>query len=226
MSTQKSHKEPTEQINDFLDNLNHYFEQYKNIILGSLAAIVILLAGAFIYKNYIKGPKEEKAKDAIYMAQYLFAQDSFALALKGSGNVKGFESIVKDFGGTAAGNSARFYAGVCNLNLGKFAEAEKYLEDFKTDDPILSARKYGCLGDAYAEQKQMEKAIDNYKNAIEIDNELTAPTYMYRAALALDITGKKDEALALYQKLNKDYPNSQEGQAAELAIGKLEQEVK
>jgi hypothetical protein len=26
--------------------------------------------------------------------------------------------------------------------------------------------------------------------------------------------------------LNKDYPNSQEGQAAELAIGKLEQEVK
>jgi TolA-binding protein len=226
MSINNSNSEPINKINDLLDNANHYFEQYKNIILGGLAAVFIVFAGIFIYKNYIKAPKEAKAKDAIFLAQYLFAKDSFELALKGNGNVKGFENIIKNYGGTTVGNTARYYAGVCNLNLGKFTEAVKYLEEFKTDDPLIAARKFGCLGDAYAEQKQMEKAIENYKKAANIENEITAPTYMYRAALALDLAGKKEEALETYEKLNTTYPNSQEGQAAELAIGKLEQEVK
>lgn len=217
-------KQPIDQVNDFLDNINHFIERYKNIFIGAIVALIVVFGGLFVYKSFIKGPKESKAQDAIYMAQYLFAKDSFQLALKGEGNVEGFESIAKKYGGTAAGNTAKFYAGVCNLQLGKFAEAVKYLEDFSTNDPIINARKYGCLGDAYAEQKQMEKAISNYKKAYENNNELIAPTYMFRSALALEPTDKK-AALEIYKKLTSTYPNSQEGQAAELAIAKLEQET-
>ena len=136
------------------------------------------------------------------------------------------EKIANEYGSTAAGNTAKFYAGVCNLKKKKYADAIKFLEDFSTDDPLVNARKFGCLGDAYAEQKKMDVAISNYKKAYAYDNEITAPTYMYRAALALELSDKKNEALELYQKLNTTYPNSQEGQAAELSIGKLEQQVK
>ncbi len=156
-------------------------------------------------------------------AQKYFEMDSMSQALKGDGVHLGFEAIAKQYSGTAAGNRAAFGAGVANLKLGKFAEAIKYLEDFSTDDAVLNARKFGCIGDAYAEQNQMDKAIENYKKAADAaDNDVTAPTYLYRAALALEQKGNKKDALELYKKLNNGYPNSQEANAAEINIAKLE----
>ncbi|MCB9075930.1 MAG: tetratricopeptide repeat protein [Chitinophagales bacterium] len=226
MAKKQQESQALQKVNDFMDNIDLFIEQYKNIIIGVIVGLVLLFGGLYAYKHFIKAPKEAKAKDAIFNAQYLFAKDSFQLALNGSGNIQGFKKIADEYGSTAAGNTAKFYAGVCNLNLKKYAEAVKYLEDFSTKDPLGNARKYGCLGDAYAEQKKMDEAINNYKKAYAYDNEVTAPTYMYRAALALELSDKKNEALELYKKLNTTYPNSQEGQAAELSIGKLEQQVK
>ena len=69
----------------------------------------------------------------------------------------------------------------------------------------------------------MDNAIENYKKAVAAaDNETTAPTYLYRAALAIEQKGNKKDALELYKELNTKYPNSQEGMAAEITIAKLE----
>lgn len=212
-----------EQLSNVFTNAEYFFEQYRNIILGVIAALILGIGGWWAYNNMVKGPKETKAKNAIIYAQKYFDMDSMTLALKGDGKNIGFEAIVKQYSGTAAGNRAAFGAGVASLKLGKYIDAVKYLEDFNTSDPLLSARKYGCLGDAYAEQKQMDKAIENYKKAADAaDNEITAPTYLYRAALALEQKGNKKEALELYKKVNNAYPNSQEGMAAEISVAKLE----
>ncbi|HRB19420.1 MAG TPA: hypothetical protein PKZ14_05005, partial [Chitinophagales bacterium] len=65
--------------------------------------------------------------------------------------------------------------------------------------------------------------IENYKKAAaQANNELTAPTYLFRAALALSQKGNNKEALELFKKLNTDFPNSQEGAASEIYIAKLE----
>lgn len=219
-------EEGNEKLTEVFSNAEYFFEQYRNIILGVAAVLVIGAGGWWGYTNFIKGPKETKAKDAIVYAQRYFDSDSMSLALKGDGTHLGFEAIAKQYGGTAAGNRATFGAGVCNLKLGKYAEAIKYLEDFSTDDAVLTARKFGCIGDAYAEQNQMDKAIDNYKKAADAaDNEVTAPTYLYRAALATEQKGNKKEALELYKKLKTGYPNSQEGMFSEISIAKLEAET-
>lgn len=212
-----------EKLTHAFTDAEYYFEKYKNIILGAIAVIAVVIGGWWAYNNLIKGPKENKAKDAIFFAQRYFEQDSMNLALKGDGVHLGFEAIAKQYSGTAAGNRAEFGAGVANLQLGKYADAVKYLEKFSTDDAILNARKYGCLGDAYAEQNQMDKAIENYKKAADAaDSDLTTPTYLFRAALALEQKGNKKDALELYKKLNTNYPNSQEGAAAEIYVAKLE----
>lgn len=216
-------EEGNEKLSHVFTNAEYFFEQYKNIILGVIAVLVIGVGGWWAYNNLVKGPKENKAKDAIIYAQKYFEMDSMTQALKGDGVHLGFEAIAKQYSGTAAGNRATFGAGVANLKLGKFAEAVKYLEDFSTDDAVLTARKFGCIGDAYAEQNQMDKAIDNYKKAADAaDNDITAPTYLYRAALALELKGNKKDALEIFKKLNANYPNSQEGMASEITIAKLE----
>lgn len=216
-------EEGNAKLSDVFNNAEYYFEQYKNIILGVVAAIVLVIGGIWGYKNLVKGPKESKVQDAIVYAQKYFEIDSMALALNGDGQHLGFEAIAKQYDGTPAGNRANFGAGVASLKLGKYAEAVKFLDKFSTEDPILEARKYGCLGDAYAEQNQMDKAIENYKKAAEkADNELTAPTYLFRAALALAQKGKNDDALKLFKQVNDNYPATQEGAAAEMYIAKME----
>lgn len=212
-----------EKLSHLFESTEYFFEQYKNIIIGVLVAIVVVIGGWWAFNNLVKKPKEQKAMAAIINAQNYFEMDSLNFALKGDGAHLGFEAIAKQYSGTPAGNRANFCAGVCNLKLGKYPEAIKYLEDFNTSDALFTARKFGCIADAYAEQNQMDKAIDNYKKAADAaDNELTAPTYLYRAALALEQKGNKKEALELYKKVNKNYPTSQEGMASEIYIAKLE----
>lgn len=215
-------EEENKKLTDAFLNAEYFFEKYRNIIIGAIAAIVLVGGGYWVYTNMIKGPKEEKAKNAIFFAQQYFDADSMRLALNGDGKNAGFATIAKQFGGTAAGNRANFGAGVASLKLGKYADAIKYLSDFSTDDALLNARKFGCIADAYAEQNQMDKAIENYKKAAAADNEFTTPTYTFRAALALSQKGNNKEALELYKKIYADFPNSQEGAASEIYIAKLE----
>lgn len=220
----KQNANETDKLKDFVDNAEHFYEQYKFVILGILVALIVVVGGFSIYKKLIKAPKEEKAQKAIFGAQDLFARDSFALALKGDGTSLGFETIASKYKGTAAGNTAKFYAGVCELHTGNYAAAIKYLEDFSTDDALLTARKFGCIGDAYAEQDQIDKAIDNYKKAVDAsDNEIIAPSYIYRLAVAYELKKDYKNALEQFKNVFDNYPNTQEASAAEMVIAKLEQ---
>lgn len=219
-------EEGNEKLTYAFNNAEYFFEQYKNIILGAIIVIALAIGGWWAYNNFVKAPSEKKAKDAIVYAQKYFEIDSVTLALKGDGTHLGFEAIAKQYGGTPVGNRAKFGAGVCNLKMGKYTEAIKYLEDCNPEDALLTARKFGCIGDAYAEQNKMDNAIENYKKAADAaDNEITAPTYLYRAALALDQKGSKKEALELYKKVMNNYPNSQEGMASQMYVAKLEAET-
>lgn len=219
-------EDSNEKLKELVNDAEYFFERYRNVIFGALGGLVLLVGGYLGYNQFIKGPKEQKAMDAIYFAQEMFSIDSFRLALSGNGSKLGFEAIANTYGGTGAGNTANFYAGVCHLNLGDFQKAVDYLGKFDSEDALLTARQYGCMGDAYAELQQMDKAIESYQKAGDAtDNELTTPVYWYRAALALELKSDKKAALDLFKKVHEQYPNSQEGMAAETAIAKLEQQV-
>jgi tetratricopeptide (TPR) repeat protein len=115
-------------------------------------------------------------------AQNYFQKDSFNLALNGDGNYSGFLDIIDDYGRTKPGKLARYYAGISYLHLGKYKEAIEYLEDFKTDDPLLQPVKIGATGDAYAELGNKEKALKLYLEAAdENKNTFTTPIYYLKA---------------------------------------------
>lgn len=218
--------EGNEKLKELVNDAEFFFERYRNVIFGVLVGLLVLVGGFLGYKNLVKLPKEKKAKDAVYAAQEMFNVDSFQLALKGTGAKLGFEAISKNYSGTGVGNTANFYSGVCHLKLGNYQEALNYLDKFKPHTDLLEARKHGCMGDAYAELKQMDKAIESYQKAGDVtDNDLTTPVYWFRAALALELKGSKKEALDLYKKVNNLYPDTQEGMASETSIAKLEQQV-
>ena len=107
------------------------------------------------YKNFIVKPNEEKAVDALFKAEEYYRNatlsPSLINALNGDGANWGFVRVIREYGGTDAGNLAHFYAGDCYLRTDDFNNAVKQLKDFSTSENQVQARAYKLLGDAYSE---------------------------------------------------------------------------
>ena len=177
-----------------------------------------------LYKTYVSAPNEEKASTAIAKGQDYFAQGLFQQALEGdSTGYKGFAKLASDYSSTAAGNLANLYAGLCNAKLGKWDEAVKYLENYDgADDQMVSPAALGALGNAYAHQNQLDKAVETLKKAAEkADNNSLSPTFLIQAGEILESQGKKADALKLYQEVKEKYFNSMAYQTIDAYIERV-----
>lgn len=201
---------PTEQRDD---KAQLFWNRNGKYLVYGFAAIVLLVGGYMIYQNYVKAPQEQKAADAMWRAEEFYRADSVRLALNGSGANQGFLRIISKYGGTKAGNLARFYAGSCYMKLGDFNNAIKQLKEFKTDDELLKVRAAGLLGDAYAETGKKNEAVESYKKAgtiFEEDN-INSPEYLFRAGLIYETMGKNQDAIEMYSIIKEKYPATQRG---------------
>jgi tetratricopeptide (TPR) repeat protein len=190
-----------------------------SLVLGGL-----ITAGAILgYTELYQKPREAKAADAMFLAEKYFAQDSSNLVLNGDGTGKGVLYVIKEFGGTDAANLAKYYAGISYFRLGDFNKSLEYLKDFSTNAKQVQAIAYGTMGDAYAELKKNEEAIEAYKKAgahFPEDAGISSE-YLFRAASLLEIAGKVDDAIAIYQDIKVKFPSSEKGINADKYIYRL-----
>jgi tetratricopeptide (TPR) repeat protein len=211
-------------MEDTLNKSEAFFLKYKKAIIGAVVALIVIIAGIVLYKTYVSGPKEEKASTAIARGQEYFAQGLFKQALEGdSTGFKGFAKLASDYSSTDAGNLANLYAGLCNAQLGKWDEAVKYLENYDgADDQMISPAALGALGNAYAHQNQLDKAVSTLLKAAEkADNNSLSPTFLIQAGEILESQGKKADALKLYQEVKEKYFNSMAYQTIDAYIERV-----
>ena len=195
-----------------------FFTKYRNVILGAVAAIILVVAAVVCYNTFIGGPREDKASTALARGQEDFNAEQFDKALNGDGaGYAGFVKIASDYGSTDAGNLANLYAGLCYANLNKWQDAVKYLDEFSPKgDAMVSPAAIAAQGNAYAHVGQIDKAISKLKDAAskadskapEGTSNSLAPTFLLQAGELLESQGKTDDANKLYQDIKKKYVNS------------------
>jgi hypothetical protein len=130
-------------------------QKYIFGIVGLAAAIVLGYLG---YNKFIAEPKASEAMNEMFTAQKYFDQavnatekDSlYTLALNGGEGKFGMLDIVNEYSGTPAANLANYYAGMAYLNLRDYINAITYLENFSSDDTMLSPIAKGGICDAFA----------------------------------------------------------------------------
>jgi predicted negative regulator of RcsB-dependent stress response len=209
--TEKNNLPVTEE-KDAVEKVTGFWNQYSKQILIGLAAIIIVGGGIFAYNNFISGPNEKKASEAIRYAEEYFRKDSVKTALEGDNLNPGFLKIISKYSGTKAANMANFYAGSCYLTMGDFKNAAKYLGDFSTNEPLVKARAKALLADADAELGKKEEAVALYKEAgttFEKD-EYYSPQYLFRAGYLYESMGKTKEAVEVYKMIKEKYPQYKE----------------
>ena len=211
------------QIEQSLSSTEQFIEKNQkqlSMVVGGIIAVIALVVG---YQKLYIAPMEENAQTDMFMAQLYFEKDSFNLALNGDGQYLGFLDIIDDYSITKSGNLATYYAGLSYLHIGDFDSAIEYLEDFSSDDAILSALALGCIGDAYMELEEVDKALSYYKDAANHnDNDFTTPRYMFKRASILEKNGELKDALDLYKEIKQKYKLSKVGQDIEKYISRVE----
>jgi len=194
-----------------LNQSEAFFLKYKNAIIGCVVALMVIIAGVILYKNYVSEPREQEASTVLATGQELFQAQQYEVALNGDSlGFAGFAKIASDYSSTDAGNLANLYAGLCCAQLDKWQEAAQYLEKFSTsNDQMISPSAEAALGNAYAHLEKLDDAVKHLKAAADkADNNTLSPAYLIQAGEILESQGKKAEALKLYQTIKEKYVQS------------------
>ena len=209
MAEQKHTHDPLN-VDEALSASESFLFKYKNVLIGIVVAIVVIVLGTFGYRHFISEPNEQKASEALFKGEAYFGNDQYEIALKGDSlGYKGFLKIADEFSSTDAGNLANAYAGLCYAQLGKYEEALKYLDKFSADDYMVSPAILGTIGNCYAELGQLDKAAATLlKAADKADSQSLSPLYLLQAGQILEKQGKNAEAVEAYTKIKNKYGNS------------------
>lgn len=200
-----------------------FIEENKNGIISVVVGIIVVIGGYFAYSNFVAAPNEKEAKEMMFMAEQYFQQDSLNKAIYGDGVNMGFLEIEDNYGSTKAGNLANYYLGIAYLRSGQYESAISSLQDFSSNDVMLSAIALGAQGDAYMELGDKSKAASFYSKAAKANaNEFTSPIYLMKAGMAYEAIGEYKDALSAYQTIKKEYNTTQEGADVQKYIARVE----
>ncbi|MBN1598777.1 MAG: tetratricopeptide repeat protein [Bacteroidales bacterium] len=205
------HESGFETVESALTRTEQYIEENRKSLSIIITLIILVVGGYIAYKKLILGPKEIEAQSQIYRAEQYFEKDSFLLALEGDGDAYGFIDIIDDYSMTETGNLAQYYAGICYLRLGEYENAIEHLKNFDTNDRLVSTIAIGSIGDAYIELDELEKAVSFYEKAVSKNkNDFTTAIYLKKEGLAYEALGNYKKALAAYEQIKREFPNSDE----------------
>lgn len=226
MAKQTKKDETIVDVEEVYSKTEKFLDENQKPIYIALGVILAAVALYFGWNKLYIAPKVEEAQTQMFKAERYFEKDSFRLALEGDAEYPGFLEIADDYGMTAPGNLANYYAGICYLRLGSFEDAIDYLENFDGDDRLISQLAEGAIGDAHMELGDYEEALSSYLDAANDDPSDYSPIFLMKAGLAAEKSGDYEEAVDIYTELEEKYPTSQEAKNAPKYIARVNQLAK
>lgn len=210
-----------EQVAEKVSSVEKFFNENKKIIWGCLGAIIVIGVAVLCYHKFYAQPKKAEAAEQMFPAEANFRSQNYELALNGDGNVLGFSQVIDEYG-SYAGDAAFFYAGVCELQLGKYEEAISYLNKYNGKDETLKAKAIACKGDAFAGLEKYKDAVSCYEKAAKVADNMFAAAYLLKAGVACEELGDNAKALSFYKTIKDQYPQSMEGYDIDKYISRIE----
>ena len=230
MATKKEQEvkgeERLENVENALSKTELWIEEHQKLIYGVIFAVLII-AGIIWGLKALNDRKDANASKEIFTAQKYFDKESYEAALTGDGNYLGFTEVYDQYSSTKTGKLAAYYAGICNMKLGHYAEAIDYLKKFNSKDDILAPMALGAIGDCYMELDDLNNAASYYSSAAnKAKNDFTGPMFLTKAGMTYEILGDYAKALNCYKTLKANYPLSNEAFEISKNIANMEEKLK
>ena len=85
----------------------------------------------------------------------------------------------------------------------------------------MSARAKACIGDALVNKGDIKGAVSYFKDAAKISDNILSAGYLFKAGLCYEELKQPKEALAVYQQIKDNYPQSPEGVEIDKYISRI-----
>ncbi len=210
-------------LDETLGRTGQYLVDNKKKISTITGAVLFIIIAFIAYNRFYAKPFQEESVTKGWEAEHYMEMDSLNWAINGNINAGmngdpadgryGFRYMAENYEGTKGGMRARYNLGIALLNNGQFQEAIDQLEDvnFEEDEVMLTAFKFGAMGDCFWEIGAQEKAIEFYNKAVGVaENILANPYFLKKAGLVAEELGKYKEANGYYSQIKEKYPDSME----------------
>ena len=122
------------EVTGFIAKAEHFIEKNKKKLTTIAVAVVVVALAIWAYVALVAQPRQVRAAEDMYAAEQWFNEGNFEQALNGNDQYMGFVEILDKYGNTKSGNLAKYYAGICQLNLGQYNEAIDLLKSYKGKD--------------------------------------------------------------------------------------------
>lgn len=180
-----------------------------SIGLGIFFGILIIIAGI----RYLSERSESKASALLERTM-----SKYEAALKDDGpekayvdNQAGFQELLDEYGGKAAGKIGRvIYAGIC-YDAG---ETDKSIELYQTafqdfsDNPYYKNLILSGLGYAYQEKEDYKTAVTYFKQITQGDNSLMKDEAFFNLGILYEKIGESAKSTEAFKTLVSDYSDS------------------
>lgn len=200
-----------------------FYDNNKKLVIGATIALVLIVGGSVGYYFY-SSSQEHKAEQLMGQATEDYLNANYKKALNGSDEdfTVGFKQIIDNYSGTDAANLARYYAAVCEYNLGDDQKALDYIDGYEIPEGIMGVAPLSFKAMLLTDLKKYSEAAKIYVKAAEWEkNDSTTPYNYLQAAQAFNEAGNPSEAKKYAQKIIDSYPNSSQVTDAQKLLGTL-----
>ena len=180
----------------------------RRLVTGIGVGVIAVIA-AIVGYNYIQGARNIQAQELLGAIILEYESGDHRTALDGTGDILGLIEIVERYGGTPAGNTARFYAGNAHFSLEEYDLALEQFDRFNAKDDFLGASVTAGRAAIHELQGDYRRAADLFVRAAEMDDgSARSPYYLRSAARAYLESGDFDEAEEVVHEVRENYPET------------------
>lgn len=209
-------------VQEVYSKTEQFIDRNQKPLTFGIGGVVVVVLGVLAYQSFVVRPAIEEAETEAWRAESYFAQDSLNLAAYGDGISMGLDGIADKFSGQAAGDRANYELGIYHRDLGEYAEAITRFEAAASiGDGVVSVLAQGGIGDCHVELGDFDAAARAFQKAASAGasssaQEVLAPMFLYKAAIAHMELGNTGEAASLLNEVVNDYPESQQFSMAQV----------
>ncbi|GHT49297.1 hypothetical protein AGMMS49982_02470 [Bacteroidia bacterium] len=209
-------------VGEIISKTDEFLDKHLKTIEIVILAVVVIVVGYFAYRHFILLPREKEAQEVMFPAQSSFEYQQWAVALNGDGSHVGFLEIIDEYGGTASGNLAKAYAGLCQAHLGDYEAALDNLKSYSPGDRLFAAQVIAAIGDCYVSSGDSQTGVSYFEKAAKkADNKALSPLFLNKAAEVYTSLDETEKALKIYTKIQTEYPEFAAANAIEKYIERL-----
>ena len=196
-----------------------FFDAHRTAILGGIAAVVVLALAAIAFGAW-RAAQSDEAQRLLGAILVEYERGNWQAALDGTDTAPGLLEIADEYGSTATGEQATFFAADALFQLGRLDEAAAMFEDYDGGG-LLEASALAGRAAILEVEGDPAGAAELYERAAGVyESPASGPAYLLDAGRAHLAAGDAEAAQAVLERVLDEYGDAPEAAVAEAELGR------